>query len=143
MNWIVSIDVSASALDRTSFGAILDLGFSIFQFEGRRSRHSLARLRSNLLRILLSSDEEIVPKSALASIIAGSDLVHHYTDLLQEREKIQSLRKRPDREIFRLFGRPFQVSHFDPRYEELQRKLVRAFGLEELFGERYDSGADR
>lgn len=97
----------------------------------RGSYSLLAPIRRAIAQRLVR--DEIIPQSAFSSVIAVSDLIQHYPTLLEERERIQALRQRSDREIFRLFGLPFQASYFNRQYEEAQRRLVQAFGLDQLW----------
>jgi GT2 family glycosyltransferase len=97
----------------------------------RRSPALILPVRYTMRRLL--AGQETVPKSALSPIIAVSDLIKHYPTLWKEREKIQASRKRSDKEISRLFARPFQVGYFDRRYEQDQGRLVQTFGLDQLW----------
>lgn len=98
---------------------------------GRRSYSLFSPIRHAMGRLL--TRDEVIPQSAFSSVIAVSDLIQHYPELLEEREKIQASRQRSDREISRLFGLPFQAGYFDRQYEEAQRRLVQTFGLDQLW----------
>lgn len=49
------------------------------------------------------------------------------------RRDVQSRRKRPDAEIFRLFLRPMWCVEDDPAYRELQRGVTDFTGVQALF----------
>jgi GT2 family glycosyltransferase len=78
---------------------------------------------------------EQVPRAAIAHLLAGDDLIRYWPRLMEKRAWIQARRRRSDGEIFRLFGRPLQLSFLEDEYEAAQGLLVRAFGLDWLFGE--------
>ncbi len=75
-----------------------------------------------------------VPRNTLSYLLAANDVVAWYGKLLEKRARIQAARRRSDTEILRLFGMPLEVCFFDPRYEQTQWELVRAFGIDQLFG---------
>ncbi len=98
-----------------------------------RRREWPQRLRLALLR-RLSSDQVEIPSTAYSLLVAGSDVARFYPLMLTKRRRVQTARRRPDKEIIRLFHIPYQPNFSDPDYMQIQPKLVALFQLDELFG---------
>ena len=72
-------------------------------------------------------------REAVADLIGINDLLGRFDHWSARRAEVQRRRRRPDAEIFRLFHRPLWCIEDDPGYAELQRGMVRMFGLDRLF----------
>ncbi len=79
------------------------------------------------------NETETVRRIALARLHAASDVLADLPQLLDRRRDVQRRRKRDDREIFALFGRPFALLSHDESYMEASLNLRAAFGLDRLF----------
>jgi len=69
----------------------------------------------------------------VSHLIAGNDFVRLVPRMLEKRARVQAARRRPDAEIFQLFGAPFQANYADANYEHTQMELARLFGITDLF----------
>ena len=85
----------------------------------------------------------LVPRMAIAHIMALSDVADLYPAMLRKRQWIQARRKRADREIFPLFGMTFALSFYDSRYHECLMDMVEACQLEELFGQSLEGQEEK
>jgi GT2 family glycosyltransferase len=74
-----------------------------------------------------------VSHMALAHLVALRDVIDLLPHTLEKRAKIQAARRRSDEEIFELFGRPFDLSFFEPQYEATQNQLMRLLRISEIF----------
>ncbi len=74
-----------------------------------------------------------------ADVIALNDFTRALPRLRQQRQEIQSARRRPDSEILPLFARPLDAIEPNEEYATLQRELLAAFDLEKLFPRGDDS----
>jgi GT2 family glycosyltransferase len=70
---------------------------------------------------------------ALNHIVALDDVLDLLPQIFAARQRIQSLRRRPDSEIFGLFVDPFRTIVSDPEYLAEESRTLEAFGLAELF----------
>jgi GT2 family glycosyltransferase len=75
---------------------------------------------------------EQVSRMALAHLVAANDVVDLLPRTLEKRARVQALRRRPDEDVFALFGRPFDPSFFEPQYEATQEQLIRLLGIDAL-----------
>jgi hypothetical protein len=82
----------------------------------------------------LSSDQVEIPSTAFSLLVAGSDVARFYPAMLAKRRRVQAARRRPDKEIMRLFHIPYQPNFPGSDYMQIQRKLVALFQLDQLFG---------
>jgi GT2 family glycosyltransferase len=73
---------------------------------------------------------EQVSRMALAHLVAANDVVDLLPRTLEKRAKVQAARRRRDEEIFALFGRPFDLSFFEPQYEATQNQLTQLLGID-------------
>ena len=81
-----------------------------------------------------ADDRVEIPSVAYSLLVAGSDVARFYPLMLAKRQRVQAARRRPDEEIVRLFEIPYRPNCADPRYEQVQQKLVDLFELDQLFG---------
>jgi len=84
-----------------------------------------------------------VPPLAVAHILALSDVADLYPSILQKRQWIQAHRRRPDDEIFPLFGMPIAMSFYDSRYHRCLTSLAKAQGIDVMLGELLSSQGSR
>lgn len=75
---------------------------------------------------------EQVSRMALAHLVAANDVVDLLPRMFEKRTHVQAARRRRDVDIFALFGRPFDISFFEPAYEATQRQLTDLFDLDDL-----------
>ncbi len=75
---------------------------------------------------------EQVSRMALAHLVAANDVVDLLPRTLEKRAKVQAARRRRDEDIFGLFGRPFDLSFFEPQYETTQNQLVQLLGIDAM-----------
>lgn len=78
-------------------------------------------------------DRLLVPKIAMADLIALHDFGRMMPAFLAKRREIQERRQRRDRELRDLFHDPFWAVEPPSEYAELQRLLVEYFGIADLF----------
>ncbi len=76
---------------------------------------------------------EQVSRMALSHLVAANDVVDLLPRTLEKRAKVQAARRRSDRDIFALFGRPLELSFFEPQYEATQKQLTRLLRINEMF----------
>jgi len=76
-----------------------------------------------------------VPPISVAHLVALHGVVELLPELLAERARIQAARRRPDREIFPLLGRPFSPQFQGPVYADRMRRIAAAFDLYGLVGD--------
>jgi GT2 family glycosyltransferase len=74
-----------------------------------------------------------VASAGLVPLHAAFDVLRGLPQLLERRREVQSHRRRPDEEIFRLFVRPFKPWTDDEPYLQASVLLRELFGLDELF----------
>jgi len=72
-------------------------------------------------------------RQGMADFVAMNDFLGNWDHWMERRAEIQSRRKRPDSEIFRLFLKPHWCVEGEREYMELQRGLTKHFGIDELF----------
>ena len=100
----------------------------------KRSTMSMGSVREAFAFDSADVDEtEVVQRSGMARMHAASDVLDELPQLLERRRDVQRRRKRDDKEIFALFGRPFALLSHDEGYVEASLNLRAAFGLEEVF----------
>ncbi len=75
---------------------------------------------------------EQVSRLALAHLVAANDVVDLLPHLLEKRATVQAARRRRDEDIFALFGRPFDLSFFDPQYEATQQQITQLLGVDKM-----------
>ncbi|HVS11024.1 MAG TPA: hypothetical protein VMS76_14235, partial [Planctomycetota bacterium] len=92
----------------------------------------LAPLRGGRAKPLLEARVPIT-RIAAADLIGANDLLGRWDHWMARRAEVQSRRRRPDAEIFRLFLQPLWCIEDDPGYRELHEGLARFAGLERLF----------
>jgi GT2 family glycosyltransferase len=98
-----------------------------------------ARLRSGSVRSAFEpgaddgAADEVVSRSGLAALHAVGDVLADLDGVLDERRRIQQLRRRDDEEIFELFRRPFAPSSRRSVYLEASLKLRTALCLDKLY----------
>jgi hypothetical protein len=74
-----------------------------------------------------------VSRIAVADLIGINDLLSNWEHWMRRRAEVQSRRKRPDAEIFRLFLRPMWCIERDAAYRELHEGVTSFTGVRELF----------
>jgi hypothetical protein len=69
-------------------------------------------------------------------MLAINDFSRLIDAMASKRQRIQSARKRPDREILPMFRIPFWAVEEAPEFSNLIRALMESFRLHEIFGTR-------
>ncbi|MFT7486690.1 MAG: GT2 family glycosyltransferase [Candidatus Paceibacteria bacterium] len=97
-----------------------------------------------LIRRLRGITQDSVPFSRVgaADLIGMNDLLAHFDHWKTKRDVVQSKRRRPDAEIFKLFLRPMWCIEEDPSYKSLQHGLCELFEIDELFSGLTEPGAE-
>jgi len=72
-------------------------------------------------------------RSAAADLIGMNDLLGGWEHWMAKRKEVQSKRKRPDAEIFRLFLKPRWCIETDESYRMLSRNLFELLHLDDVF----------
>ena len=98
-----------------------------------RAAHPAFRGLLGRRRARRAGEDIAVPPQALSGLVAADDLIRHLPRLWEKRQAIQAARRRSDAEIFPLFGRPLELSFFDPDYQAAQEILVRLWEVDRLF----------
>jgi GT2 family glycosyltransferase len=84
----------------------------------------------------VSGTSREVPLKALAHLYGVAGFVAGLDDALAKRERVQTLRRRSDDEIFALFRRPFRPIYAEASYLEGSAALARALDIVERFPDR-------
>ena len=92
----------------------------------------VAALRGGSSRALREARVPIT-RIAAADLIGANDLLGRWEHWMARRAEVQSRRRRPDAEIFRLFLNPLWCIEDEPAYRELHSGLARFTGLEQIF----------
>lgn len=79
---------------------------------------------------------EQVSRLALAHLVALNDVVDLLPRTWEKRAKVQAARRRRDEDLFALFGRPLELSFFEPQYEATQQQLTQLLGIDALFSKK-------
>lgn len=74
-----------------------------------------------------------VDRDAFAIAVATSEVANHIEETMQRRAEIQEKRRRPDSEIFKLFGEPLFVLEGAGDYPSVHQAMVKAFALDKVF----------
>ncbi len=75
-----------------------------------------------------------------AHVAATNDVIENYTVTMEKRAYIQSHRQRTDAEIFQTVkALSFDVCFDTSEYRQAQQRLIKLFGVEQLFGSVFDS----
>lgn len=74
-----------------------------------------------------------ITRIGVADLIAVNDLLSNWDHWMRRRREVQSRRRTPDAEIFRLFLRPLWCIEKDPQYQQLFEGATRFFGVDRLF----------
>jgi GT2 family glycosyltransferase len=77
-----------------------------------------------------------VHRHTAAAAFAIASFAESLPELVEARRRIQAARKRPDREVFSLFGRPLQPNIAQSRFIEPFNAAVRGFKLDQYFDKR-------
>ncbi len=83
-----------------------------------------------------SDEEATVSKQMLAATYAVDSFTEALPQLEEARQKVQDSRMRSDRELVRLFRKPFQANIANPSYVSAFESLSEIFDVAETFGER-------
>lgn len=75
---------------------------------------------------------EQVSRLALSHLVAANDVIDLLPRAWEKRAKVQAARRRRDADIFALFGRPFELSFFDPQYEATQQQITQLLGIDKM-----------
>lgn len=78
-------------------------------------------------------DKTVVNKLGVGTLAAMDEFAVNMERFKAKRAEVQSKRKREDKEIFALFGDPYQSSCKDKRYMRLKADLVKQFGIDTVF----------
>ena len=85
--------------------------------------------------LLLRSKATLVPRQALAHLVAADDVIDAIPSLMEKRARIQAQRKRSDAEILPLFNVPFQPHPPFEQYIAVQKTLTHIFQIDKMFVE--------
>lgn len=86
--------------------------------------------------------EATLDRLAVADLLGINDLLGRWDHWSAKRRIVQEARRRPDRELFRLFLRPEWCIEGEPGYQELQRGITSFLGIDELFRNQSEPGTD-
>lgn len=78
-------------------------------------------------------DMAIIPTKTMARLVALDDIFEQLPRILEQRKKIQAMRKRPDAEIFPYFRNPEFVSFPGDQLAQLQQQLIEFNELSSLW----------
>jgi GT2 family glycosyltransferase len=94
------------------------------------------RLTGFVMRIVFGSNKklEVVSRMGVADILALNDIADLMPRIMEKRAELQLKRKRPDQEIFKLFGDPMRPSFPNEEFIANQRAMEEAFNLRDVFG---------
>ena len=81
------------------------------------------------------SPRESPSRTAFAPLHAVGAVLESLDAILEERHRVQALRRRSDTEIFKVFRRPFMAVRGEEQYLEAAAILNRAFGLDRVASE--------
>lgn len=84
-------------------------------------------------RLPLAEGGVLVDRDSYAHLVAIEEVVDNLPTLLKARAEIQAKRRRPDREIFHLFGNPLQALEGTPSYLTAHEALASNWGIADLF----------
>ncbi|HEY9766866.1 MAG TPA: glycosyltransferase family 2 protein [Chroococcales cyanobacterium] len=105
-----------------------------FTFLFRKAVLALAeKVVARLGRLPYAEGGVLIDRAAYAQIVAMEEVLENLPSLMEERASIQEKRKRSDAEIFAIFGDPFHVLDASLEYRMAHEKLVRAWGIGEIF----------
>lgn len=77
-----------------------------------------------------------LPKSVMSCLLAGDDLLKMLPQVYARRERVQALRRRPDREILPLFRTPLSANFGDSYpYTLMVEQIVKQFHLPDMFAD--------
>ncbi len=100
---------------------------------GGADAHSLDLERADVVD---GDDQATVSKQLLAATYAVDSFTESLPQLEEARQKVQDGRMRSDRELVRLFRKPFQANIAEQSYVEAFESLSEIFEVAESFGER-------
>jgi len=89
-----------------------------------------------------AAETQALRREAVADLVGINDLLANWEHWSARRREVQSRRRRPDEQIFRLFHKPLWCIEDERSYAELHGGLVRAFGLDRMFDEHHEPGKD-
>lgn len=78
---------------------------------------------------------EVVSRMGIADVLALNDIADLMPRIMEKRAELQQKRRRPDKDIFKLFGDPMRPSFPNEEFIANQRALEEAFGLRDVFGD--------
>lgn len=106
----------------------------------RKAMELLRLMRQRPRTLPRSENARLIRSEAYATVVAMEDLIDHLPELLEKRRRVQAARRRPDEEIFRVFGTPFKAPEQSPKhrraYESAHEAIVQALGVVEYFDSR-------
>jgi hypothetical protein len=109
--------------------------------KGRRlvaqKARELARLNRPPTPLGSRDEARLIRRDAYAMVVAMEDLIDHLPRLLEKRDRVQSARRRPDAEIFSIFGTPLtapeQPAKHRRAYESAHETTTRVLGVMDYF----------
>jgi GT2 family glycosyltransferase len=112
---------------------------------GRKARE-LLRSGGQTITVAHRDDTRLIQRESYATVVAVEDLIDHLPRLLEKRRRIQAARRRPDAEIFHVFGTPLKAPEQSPRrrreYESAHEATLRALGVAKYFESPTGRGED-
>ena len=111
---------------------LMDLDPAPFRIHGRETRLA-GPLGALAARGWGKHSRMSVRRAGMADLVALNDFVDRFEIMLEKRRTVQEARRRSDREIFRLFHRPFWAVESGEEYEKALRRFAGFFGFDRLF----------
>jgi len=110
-----------------------EVPFRIEHAGGRAAPAGIERIWRRLLAKAGDTDRYPLSRLAVADLIGINDLLGRWDHWMARRADVQARRRRPDREIFKLFLRPHWCVEGEPAYGELHTGLTSFLGLDRMF----------
>lgn len=120
-------------------GSTVALRKSVLKGRGLVAQKARELARPNRPPTPLGSRDEarLIRRDAYAMVVAIEDLIDHLPRLLEKRDRVQSARRRPDAEIFRIFGAPLKAPEQPAKhrraYESAHETTTRVLGVTDYF----------
>jgi GT2 family glycosyltransferase len=102
---------------------------------GRKAREMLRSRQTTT--VAHRDDTRLIQRESYATVVAIEDLIDHLPRLVEKRRRVQAARRRPDAEIFHVFGTPLKAPEQSARlrgeYESAHEATLRALGVAKYF----------
>jgi len=108
----------------------------------RRAARKAWRVICQRFILRFNRELEAVPRTSISPLVAAADVVRLLPNAMEKRAEIQRRRKRSDAELAPLFRQPFRPSLRHDLYEQVQNRIVDAFGIQTLFDVDMPAQAD-